>query len=85
MKFGSDFPIVLTSMQEKDERMIGQDRSCRTGDSISPIQGDECAVLCPLLFGVLHYRPRTKPHNLRVLVGPYTPILPKQTFTFILH
>ncbi|GBN04745.1 hypothetical protein AVEN_253466-1 [Araneus ventricosus] len=85
MMFGRDVPIVLISMQKKDERMMGQDRSCRTGDSISPIQGDECVVLWPLLFGVLHYHPRTKPHNLRVLVGPYSPILSKQTFTFILH
>ncbi|GBM96179.1 hypothetical protein AVEN_249982-1 [Araneus ventricosus] len=40
---------------------MGQDRDCRPGDRISPIPGDECVLLCPLLCGVLHYRPRTKP------------------------
>ncbi|GBL91487.1 hypothetical protein AVEN_136960-1 [Araneus ventricosus] len=40
---------------------MGQDRSCRPGDPISPIPDNECALLCPLLCGVLHYRPRTKP------------------------
>ncbi|GBN16469.1 hypothetical protein AVEN_196925-1 [Araneus ventricosus] len=40
---------------------MGQDRGCRTGDPISPIPGNECVLLCPLLCGVFHYRPRTKP------------------------
>ncbi|GBM44310.1 hypothetical protein AVEN_244501-1 [Araneus ventricosus] len=30
--FGGDVPIVLISMQEKGESLIGQDRSCRLGD-----------------------------------------------------
>ncbi|GBN43296.1 hypothetical protein AVEN_89365-1 [Araneus ventricosus] len=47
-------------MQEKGESVIGQDRGCRPGDSISSILGDECVLMCPLLCGVLHYRPRTK-------------------------
>ncbi|GBL84722.1 hypothetical protein AVEN_191164-1 [Araneus ventricosus] len=40
---------------------MGQDRVCRPGNTISPIPGDECVLLCPLLCGVLHSRPRTKP------------------------
>ncbi|GBM67124.1 hypothetical protein AVEN_194989-1 [Araneus ventricosus] len=59
--FGSDVPIVLISMQEKSQSLMGQDRGCRVGYPISPISGDECVLLCPLLCGVLHYRPRTKP------------------------
>ncbi|GBM35500.1 hypothetical protein AVEN_257198-1 [Araneus ventricosus] len=31
---------------------MGQDRSCRLGDPIPPIPGDECVLLCPLLWGV---------------------------------
>ncbi|GBN20553.1 hypothetical protein AVEN_66599-1 [Araneus ventricosus] len=38
-----------------------QDRGCRPGDSISPLLGNECVLLCPLLCGILHYDPRTKP------------------------
>ncbi|GBM20978.1 hypothetical protein AVEN_87940-1 [Araneus ventricosus] len=72
--FGSDVPIVLTSMQEKDENLIGQDQGCRPGTPTSPIQGYECVLLCPLLCGVFHYRPRTKPLNSRALNGPYNPI-----------
>ncbi|GBN34988.1 hypothetical protein AVEN_245618-1 [Araneus ventricosus] len=48
-------------MQEKDESLREQDRVCRPTDPISPIPGDECVLLRPLLCGVLHYRPRTKP------------------------
>ncbi|GBO10881.1 hypothetical protein AVEN_227851-1 [Araneus ventricosus] len=48
-------------MHEKDESLMGQDRGCRPGDRISPIPGNECVLLCLLLCGVLHYRPRTKP------------------------
>ncbi|GBM02845.1 hypothetical protein AVEN_52024-1 [Araneus ventricosus] len=59
--FVSDVPIVLTSMQEKGESLMGQDRGCKPSDPISPILGDEYVLLCPLLCGVLHYRPRTKP------------------------
>ncbi|GBM02461.1 hypothetical protein AVEN_76508-1 [Araneus ventricosus] len=40
---------------------MGQDRGCRPGDPISPIPGDECVLLCPLLCGVLHYRSIAKP------------------------
>ncbi|GBL83296.1 hypothetical protein AVEN_110623-1 [Araneus ventricosus] len=72
--FGSDVPIVLTSMQEKGESLRGQNQGCRPGDPISPITGDECVLLCPVLCGVLHYRLRTKPLNSRTLVRPYNPI-----------
>ncbi|GBO26585.1 hypothetical protein AVEN_81001-1 [Araneus ventricosus] len=48
-------------MQEKDESLMGQERGCRPGDPISPIPGDECVLLCPLLCGILRYHPRTKP------------------------
>ncbi|GBM64629.1 hypothetical protein AVEN_91701-1 [Araneus ventricosus] len=48
-------------MPEKGESLMGQDRGCRQGDPISPIPGDECVLLWPLLCGVLHYRSRTKP------------------------
>ncbi|GBO39413.1 hypothetical protein AVEN_237348-1 [Araneus ventricosus] len=62
-------------MEKKGESLIRQDRGCRPpGDPISPIPGDECVLLCPLLGGVLHYRPRTKPLNSRALAGPYSPI-----------
>ncbi|GBM67017.1 hypothetical protein AVEN_135511-1 [Araneus ventricosus] len=57
---GSDVPIVKTTMQGKGESLRVQDRSCRTGDPISPILGDECALLCALLCGVSNHRPRTK-------------------------
>ncbi|GBM14072.1 hypothetical protein AVEN_209961-1 [Araneus ventricosus] len=43
--FAGDDPIVLTSMQEKGESLIGQDRGARPGDPISPILGDECVLL----------------------------------------
>ncbi|GBM77859.1 hypothetical protein AVEN_24611-1 [Araneus ventricosus] len=59
--FGSDVPIVLTSMQGRGESLVGQDQSCRPGDPISYIPVDECVLSCPLLCGVLHYPPRTKP------------------------
>ncbi|GBM08286.1 hypothetical protein AVEN_101420-1 [Araneus ventricosus] len=68
--FGSDVPIVLTSMQKKVESLMGQDRGCWRGHPISPIPGDECILLSPLLCGVLHYRPRTKPLNSRILLRP---------------
>ncbi|GBM12784.1 hypothetical protein AVEN_147964-1 [Araneus ventricosus] len=68
---GSVIPIVPTSTQEKGGNLMGQDRGCRPGDPISPIPGDECALLCPLLCWVLHYRPRTKPLDSRALVGPF--------------
>ncbi|GBN02122.1 hypothetical protein AVEN_71633-1 [Araneus ventricosus] len=45
--FESDFPIVMTSMKEKVESLMRQDRDCRPGDPISPIQADECVLLCP--------------------------------------
>ncbi|GBM03633.1 hypothetical protein AVEN_203198-1 [Araneus ventricosus] len=44
-------------MQEKGESL----RSCRPGDPISSIPGDECVLLCALLCGILYYRPITKP------------------------
>ncbi|GBO38589.1 hypothetical protein AVEN_230537-1, partial [Araneus ventricosus] len=66
--FESDVPVVLTSKLEKGESLIWQDLGCRPGDPISPISDDECVLLCPLLCGVLHYRPRTKPLNSRALV-----------------
>ncbi|GBM33599.1 hypothetical protein AVEN_181843-1 [Araneus ventricosus] len=47
--------------EKRVKSLMGQDRDCRQGDPISPIPGDECVLLCPLLCGVLHYRPRTKP------------------------
>ncbi|GBN12328.1 hypothetical protein AVEN_250728-1 [Araneus ventricosus] len=40
---------------------MGHDRGCMLDDRISPIPGDEYVLLCPLLCGVLHYRPKTKP------------------------
>ncbi|GBN36978.1 hypothetical protein AVEN_159528-1 [Araneus ventricosus] len=48
-------------MQEKGESLMGQYRDCTLSDPISPIPDDECVLLCPLLCGVLHHRPRTKP------------------------
>ncbi|GBN16800.1 hypothetical protein AVEN_218463-1 [Araneus ventricosus] len=38
-----------------------KDRDYRLSDPISSIPGEECVLLCPLLCGVLHHRPRTKP------------------------
>ncbi|GBN58709.1 hypothetical protein AVEN_237245-1 [Araneus ventricosus] len=73
-RFGSDVQIELTSMQEEGESLMGQDRVCRPGDSISPIQGDECVLWCPFLCRVFHYRLRTELLNSRVLVGPYSSI-----------
>ncbi|GBL78837.1 hypothetical protein AVEN_48831-1 [Araneus ventricosus] len=67
--FGSDVPIVLTSLQEKGESLMWRDRGCRQGDPVSPIPVDECVHLCPLLCGVLHYRPITKPLDSRALVS----------------
>ncbi|GBM18754.1 hypothetical protein AVEN_44312-1 [Araneus ventricosus] len=67
--FRSDFLVVLTSMQEKGESLMGQDRGCRPADSISPMLGDECVLLCPLLCGVLHYRPRTNPSRLIAILA----------------
>ncbi|GBM14390.1 hypothetical protein AVEN_246559-1 [Araneus ventricosus] len=69
--FESDAP---TSVQKKGESLMGQDWGCKPGGPISPIHGDECAPLCPLLCGVLHDRPKSKPLNSRALVGPYNPI-----------
>ncbi|GBO21294.1 hypothetical protein AVEN_173947-1, partial [Araneus ventricosus] len=80
--FGSDIPKVPTSLQEKGEIVMGQDRDCRPCDPISPIPGGECVFLCPLLCGVLHYRPRTKPIDSRALVGPYSPDLTQSDFHF---
>ncbi|GBL95596.1 hypothetical protein AVEN_24807-1 [Araneus ventricosus] len=60
-------------MQEKGENLMVQDLVCSSGDPISPIPGDECVLLCPLLCGVLHYRPKTKPINSRALVGTNDP------------
>ncbi|GBO24082.1 hypothetical protein AVEN_40221-1, partial [Araneus ventricosus] len=37
---GNDVPIVPTSMQEKGENLMGQDRDCRPGDPVSPIPGN---------------------------------------------
>ncbi|GBM43105.1 hypothetical protein AVEN_269920-1 [Araneus ventricosus] len=68
--FGSGVPIVLTSIQEKGESLMGQDRGCRPGDPISPIQGEECVVLCSLLCGALHYRPKTKPLSTQEPTSP---------------
>ncbi|GBN40463.1 hypothetical protein AVEN_60048-1 [Araneus ventricosus] len=48
-------------MQEKFESLMGQYLGCRPGDPISPIPGDECVLLCPLLCGIFHHHPRTKP------------------------
>ncbi|GBM29147.1 hypothetical protein AVEN_97426-1 [Araneus ventricosus] len=39
---------------------MGQDRGFMSGHSISPIPGNECVLLCPLLCWVLQYGPRTK-------------------------
>ncbi|GBL82221.1 hypothetical protein AVEN_252408-1 [Araneus ventricosus] len=72
--FDSDVLVVLTSIKEKGESLMRQDRGCRPGDPISLVQDDECVLLCPLLCEVLHYCPRTKPFNSRALVGPYNPI-----------
>ncbi|GBN95379.1 hypothetical protein AVEN_144829-1 [Araneus ventricosus] len=83
-RFGSDVPIALTSMQEKGESLMGQDRVCMPGDPISPIPGDECVLLCPLLCGVLHYRQRTKTleaycHSCSLAISL------RSVFTFFLH
>ncbi|GBM41868.1 hypothetical protein AVEN_8537-1 [Araneus ventricosus] len=67
-------------MQEKGESLMGQDRGCKLGDPISPIPGDECVLLCPLLCGVLHYRPRTKLVDSRAMVRPYSPDLTPSNF-----
>ncbi|GBL86308.1 hypothetical protein AVEN_132027-1 [Araneus ventricosus] len=48
-------------MQEKGKTLMLQPRNCRSGDTLSPIPCVECVLLCHLLCGVLHYRPRTKP------------------------
>ncbi|GBN59969.1 hypothetical protein AVEN_103951-1 [Araneus ventricosus] len=61
--FGSDIPIVLTSILGKDESLKGQDQESKPGDPISPIPGDECVLLYPSQCGILHYRPRTKPQE----------------------
>ncbi|GBM14088.1 hypothetical protein AVEN_209974-1 [Araneus ventricosus] len=55
-------------MHEKGESLMGGDRDCRQGDSIFPIPDDERVLLCPMLFEVLHYRPRTKPFDSRSLI-----------------
>ncbi|GBO01790.1 hypothetical protein AVEN_18671-1 [Araneus ventricosus] len=36
--FGSNVPIVLTSMQEKGESLMGKDRGCKQGDPLSPVR-----------------------------------------------
>ncbi|GBN39320.1 hypothetical protein AVEN_167742-1 [Araneus ventricosus] len=59
--FGSDVPIVLTSMQEKGESLMRQDQGCRPGDPMSTIPGDEYVICVPCCVGILHYRPKTKP------------------------
>ncbi|GBN90602.1 hypothetical protein AVEN_217014-1 [Araneus ventricosus] len=43
--FGSDVPIVLISMQEKEESLMGLDRGCKPGGPVSPITSDECEEL----------------------------------------
>ncbi|GBN75821.1 hypothetical protein AVEN_256865-1 [Araneus ventricosus] len=67
--FGSDVPIVFISMREKVESLMEQDWDCKTGQLICPIPGDECVLLCPLLYWILHYRLRTKPLDSRALVS----------------
>ncbi|GBM25792.1 hypothetical protein AVEN_188389-1 [Araneus ventricosus] len=61
--FKSDVPIVLTSLKEKGESLMGQDRGCRPSDPISPIPGNEYVLLYPVLCGILHYRSKTKSLN----------------------
>ncbi|GBM00687.1 hypothetical protein AVEN_118031-1 [Araneus ventricosus] len=48
-------------MQENSDSLMEKDLVCRPGDPIFRIPGDECVLLCPLLCGVLHCCPRTKP------------------------
>ncbi|GBM38774.1 hypothetical protein AVEN_210512-1 [Araneus ventricosus] len=48
-------------MKENDLSLMVQDQDCRPCEPISPIPVDECALLCLLLCGTMHYRPRTKP------------------------
>ncbi|GBO41168.1 hypothetical protein AVEN_144238-1 [Araneus ventricosus] len=72
--FGSDVTIVLTSVREKGESLMEQDRGCRPSDPIFPIPGDECVLLCSLLCGILRYRSKTEPLNSRAHIGPYSPI-----------
>ncbi|GBO02191.1 hypothetical protein AVEN_132473-1 [Araneus ventricosus] len=55
--FGSDVPIVLTSVLEKGETLMGQDRGSKPDHPISPIPDDEFVLSCPFL----HYRPTTNP------------------------
>ncbi|GBL90880.1 hypothetical protein AVEN_27987-2-1, partial [Araneus ventricosus] len=53
----SNVQVGLTSMQEKDESLMGQDRSVGWVIQSLPSQATN---VCPLLSGVLHYHPRTK-------------------------
>ncbi|GBL93454.1 hypothetical protein AVEN_59660-1 [Araneus ventricosus] len=38
-------------MQGKGASLMGQDWGCMPGDLVSPIQGDECVLLCPCCVG----------------------------------
>ncbi|GBO39143.1 hypothetical protein AVEN_83233-1 [Araneus ventricosus] len=53
---GSDVSIVRTSIQEKGESLMGQDRDCRPGD---PPRRRMCSFVS-LAVGGLHYRLRKK-------------------------
>ncbi|GBM19568.1 hypothetical protein AVEN_369-1 [Araneus ventricosus] len=72
--FGSDVPIVLTSMQEKGESLMGKNGAGGRVIQFPPSQATNVFFFSPLLCGSLHYRPRAKPLNSRALVEPYSPI-----------
>ncbi|GBN72070.1 hypothetical protein AVEN_48435-1 [Araneus ventricosus] len=63
--FGSRVPIVPSSKQKKGESQMEQDWSCRPDDPISPIPGDECVLLCPMLCGGLALWSKNKTPKLK--------------------
>ncbi|GBL88100.1 hypothetical protein AVEN_133746-1 [Araneus ventricosus] len=71
--FGSDTAIVLTSMQEKDESLMRQDRDCRRRDPISPIPGEECVLLCPCCVGSCIIVQEQSPSTQESWSGPTAP------------
>ncbi|GBM70038.1 hypothetical protein AVEN_174537-1 [Araneus ventricosus] len=49
--FGSDVPVVLTSMQEKDASLMGQDRGCRPVIQSLPSQARSVFFCAPCCVG----------------------------------
>ncbi|GBM93135.1 hypothetical protein AVEN_111780-1, partial [Araneus ventricosus] len=64
--FGSDIPIVLTSAQEKGSSLIG---AVGRASKLSNSRRRMCSFLSLATKGVLHYCPRRKPLDSRVLVS----------------